>query len=211
MNRCVTDVSGLRVTHVSGCAPGEVALEPPVQLLPAAPLPPTAAAPTLAPPKPPRSEVVPLTADLRRLHLTVPRRLLEKLEAARDALSHAMPGASIEDVLEKGLDLILERQAKRRGLTERPLAVPRPSANPDHIPAHVRAAVWKRDGGRCQARLPSGELCGSTHQVELDHIEARALGGPSTVDNLRCACRQHNLGAARLVFGDEWMDQFCGP
>jgi hypothetical protein len=31
--------------------------------------------------------VEPLTADLRRLHLTVSKRFLEKLEAARDALS----------------------------------------------------------------------------------------------------------------------------
>jgi hypothetical protein len=31
----------------------------------------------------------PLTGDLFRMHLTVPKRLKEKLEAARDALSHS--------------------------------------------------------------------------------------------------------------------------
>jgi hypothetical protein len=36
-------------------------------------------------------EVEPLTADLRRYHLTVSRRFLEKLSAARDALSHSHP------------------------------------------------------------------------------------------------------------------------
>jgi hypothetical protein len=45
--------------------------------------------------KPPVVE--PLTADLRRYHLTVSKRFLAKLEAARDALSHAKPGATDEE------------------------------------------------------------------------------------------------------------------
>jgi 5-methylcytosine-specific restriction endonuclease McrA len=188
--------------------PVELELAAPTPLLPTAPLPPAAPAPTSAP-QAPRSEVVPLTADLRRLHLTVPRRLLEKLDAARDALSHAMPGASIEDVLEKGLDLILERQAKRRGLTDKP-AKARP-CNPGHVPARVRAAVWKRDQGRCQWRLDSGAHCGSTYRVELDHIVPEARGGAPTEGNLRCLCERHNKEAARQVFGEEWMLQFCRP
>src|SRR5574341_1683314 len=40
-------------------------------------------------PLPPRSTAEPLTAHLRRLHVTVSKRFLEKLEAARDALSHS--------------------------------------------------------------------------------------------------------------------------
>jgi hypothetical protein len=38
---------------------------------------------------PARDEIEPLDAELRRLHVTVPRRLLERLQAARDARSHA--------------------------------------------------------------------------------------------------------------------------
>jgi hypothetical protein len=45
---------------------------------------------------------VPLTEDLRRLHVTVSRRLLAKLDAARDALSHSHPGATTESILEAG-------------------------------------------------------------------------------------------------------------
>jgi hypothetical protein len=77
---------------------------------------------TLAPA--PRSERVfleePMTAGLSRVHLTVPRRLLQKLEAARDALSHSLAGATEAEILEAGLDLLLERQAKRRGLVKNP-------------------------------------------------------------------------------------------
>jgi hypothetical protein len=55
---------------------------------------------------PARTVVEPKTADLSRLHVTVSRRLLDKLAAARDALSHSHPGASEETLLEVGLDLI---------------------------------------------------------------------------------------------------------
>jgi hypothetical protein len=58
-----------------------------------------------------RNTVEPLTAELSRLHVTVSRRFLEKLQAARDALSHSHPGASQEELLEAGLDLLLEKVA----------------------------------------------------------------------------------------------------
>lgn len=46
-----------------------------------------------------RDVAEPLSADLRRLHVTVSRRCLAKLEEARSALSHSHPGASAEEVL----------------------------------------------------------------------------------------------------------------
>ncbi len=153
--------------------------------------------------------VEPLTAAESRLHVTVSRRFLEKLEAARDALSHSHPDAGLEEILEAGLDLLLERSAKRKGLVKKPRTVPPPSADPDYVPAHVRRAVWKRDGGKCQWPLDSGGVCGSTRRVELDHTIARALGGPPTILNLRGLCRAHNLLAARQVFGDACMDRYA--
>jgi hypothetical protein len=197
--------------HVPGGARGQVGIEA-VHLDEPRPPAPSATAENVraAPPaQAPRAVAVPLTADLRRLHLTVSKRLLDKLDAARDALAHAMPGASVEEILEKGLDLVLDQAAKRRGLTSKP-AKPRPCKE-DHVPARVRAAVWRRDQGRCQWPIQSGGICGSTHRVELDHISPQAQGGPSTEVNLRCLCDRHNQEAARRVFGEEWMLQFCRP
>jgi hypothetical protein len=103
---------------------------------------------SLPQPKPERTVVEPVTADLRRLHITVRRGVLEKLAAARDALSHSMPGATDDEIIEAGLDLILAQQAKRKGLVVRPRKEPPPSKG-DGIPAHVKRAVWVRDGGCC--------------------------------------------------------------
>ncbi|HEX9242878.1 MAG TPA: HNH endonuclease signature motif containing protein [Anaeromyxobacter sp.] len=151
--------------------------------------------------------VEPKTAELSRVHITVSREFLRKLDAARDALSHSHPGATEQTILEAGLDLLLERHTKRKGLVEKPRREP-PPAKPDHVPAHVKRAVWKRDGGRCQWPLDGGGICGSTHQVELDHVMPRGRGGPPTVENTRCLCKFHNQLAARQVYGDAWMDRF---
>jgi len=54
---------------------------------------------------------------VRRLHITVSRRFLDKLAAARDALSHTLPEAGTEAVLEAALDL-LEKSDRRKGLVK---------------------------------------------------------------------------------------------
>src|SRR5512133_481431 len=170
--------------------------------------------PTLLAPAPaPRSSTEPLTADLRRLHVTVSKRFTEKLEAARDALSHSHPGADVEAILEAGLDLLIERAAKRKGLVKRPRPAPVPAAaaegaNPRRVPAAVRREVFLRDEGRCPWPLAEGGICGSTHRVELDHVVPVGRGGKATASNARVLCAFHNQSAAREVYGDEWMDKF---
>jgi hypothetical protein len=151
----------------------------------------------------------PLTAELCRLHITVSRRFLVKLDAARAGQSHAQAGATAGEVIETALDLLLDHQAKRRGASTRPQANPRASG-PNHLPAAVRRAVWERDKGKCQWPRHDGKRCDSTHQLEVDHVVPRALGGPNTVDNCRLLCRIHNDLAARLTYGNDWMDQFTG-
>jgi hypothetical protein len=146
--------------------------------------------------------------------VTVSKRFLEKLEAAKDALSHSHPGADVEAILEAGLDALIEQAAKRKGLVKRPRMGGTPKAaerNSRYVPAAVRREVWQRDEGRCQWEMAGGGICGSSHQCELDHVVPYARGGKATVDGLRVLCRTHNDLAARQAYGDEWMDAFTGP
>ena len=99
---------------------------------------PTPPDPVVASELAPAMSVEPLTATVRRVHLTVSAAFLEKLEAARLALSHSMPGASEEDVLTAGLDLLLARDAKQKGLVEKPR--PALSSAPHAGPAAAGAA-----------------------------------------------------------------------
>src|SRR5215207_7083640 len=151
--------------------------------------------------------VEPLTADLRRYHVTVSKRFLAKLEGARAALSHSKPGATPEEILEAGLDLLLAQSAKRKAIASKPRKTP-PLSTTDRVPAHVKRAVWVRDGGRCQFPLASGGVCGSTNRVQLGHLTALARGGPPTVENLRCECAFHNQQQADRDFGKAFMDGF---
>jgi hypothetical protein len=165
-----------------------------------------------APTPAPHSDAQPLTADLRRLHVTVSKRFMQKLEAAREALSHSHAGADVETILEAGLDLLIERAAKRRGLVTKARTQPDPAADgdgdPRRIPASVRREVFLRDDGCCQWPTAGGGICGSRHRVELDHILPVGRGGRPTVSNLRILCDFHNDLAARQVYGGAFMDRF---
>jgi hypothetical protein len=184
--------------------PGEPARQVPVEapvVLPSAPI--------------PEDGVEPLNAELARLHVTVTRRLLGKLEAAKDALGHACPDGTNAEIIERGLDLVLAQHAKRHGLVGKPLKKPRPrrervpgDKKREIIPAEVKREVWLRAGGRCEFRFESGERCDCTLRLEHDHVPPLALGGKSTVENVRLTCRAHNQLAARRVFGNALMDRY---
>jgi hypothetical protein len=147
-----------------------------------------------------------------RIHVSVSPAFLEKLEAARLALSHSLPGASDEDVLSAGLDLVLERDAKRKGLVEHPrTSPPAEQATPgaSYVPAAVRREVWHRDGGCCQWKLDSGGVCGSRVRLQFDHVIMRVDGGRPIAAHLRLLCGAHNLLAARQRLGDRVMNRYC--
>src|SRR2546421_13029803 len=76
-------------------------------------------------------------------------------------------------------------------------AKPRPrsghsSKDPRHIPAHVKRAVWKRDGGRCTHVDEKGHRCAERKFLEYDHEEPVARGGEATVKGVRLRCHAHN-------------------
>jgi len=47
-------------------------------------------------------------------------------------------------------------------------------------------------GHQCQYKLRDGKICGSTYQLQIDHIFPKALGGSDDIHNLRILCRTHN-------------------
>lgn len=83
-----------------------------------------------------------------------------------------------------------------------------PPPESDHIPAGIRRAVWERDGGCCQWKLANGEKCGARYRLQFDHIEPRAMGGKTTVANVRLLCQRHNLLAAGQAFGEKLMRRY---
>jgi hypothetical protein len=184
---------------------------------------------TRIPPLPP--EVVkPLTPELRRLNVTVTADFIAELEQVRVALSHQYPDGNFEQVVREAFKLVLERDRKRKALTERPRPVidrprpvserprpvtdrPRPQTdtpceNDRYVPAAVKRAVWERDKGRCTWPMGDGAMCGATHRLEFDHDLEVALGGKPTIGNVRLLCKSHNLMKAEQHLGRTFMAKF---
>jgi hypothetical protein len=142
----------------------------------------------------PRTVVEPLTRQETRMHVTVSPAFMTLLKKARAGQSHVQPGATDEQVLTAALELLIEKQEKRKA----------------SVPAKVKREVRVRDGGKCQWPVVGGGVCGSTVRLDVDHLAPRGKGGPSTVANCRILCKPHNLEAARQVYGDPHMDLFTG-
>jgi 5-methylcytosine-specific restriction endonuclease McrA len=138
----------------------------------------------------------------------------EDLETLRCLLSHKVPDGNLTAVLREAVRCAIDKHGKRRGAVkpERPRkpAAPRPRrpGKREPVPVEVKRAAFERDGGRCTYVSPDGRRCDSRWQLELDHVEAAALGGGPAIDNLRLRCKVHNRLHAEETFGPEHMDRF---
>ncbi|MBT8495739.1 MAG: HNH endonuclease, partial [Deltaproteobacteria bacterium] len=67
--------------------------------------------------------------------------------------------------------------------------------------------VHDRDGGQCTFRDESGRRCSERTGLHFDHVVPHALGGESTVDNLRLRCGPHNQLHAEQCFGPLFVER----
>jgi 5-methylcytosine-specific restriction endonuclease McrA len=128
----------------------------------------------------------------------------EKLQHAHELLGHSVRANDDRTVIERALDLLIERETKRKYGAGRPCRA-HGSDRTRHIPAAVRKAIYERDGGRCTFVGAEGQRCGSRMHLEFDHVVPWAMGGASTEANLRLRCRTHNQWEAKRAFGAEFI------
>jgi len=206
---------------------------PSAAALPLAPRPPEVAAARgdapgapVVPPTPARAEarptVRPVAADTYSLRVTIDAALKRDLDQLTELLSHKVPNGDLAAVLHEAVRCAIDRHGKRKGAVEpahertrkspadadRVTAIGKPKKVRQPIAAEVRRQVWRRDEGCCAWIGPDGRRCGSKWRLELDHIHPAALGGPSTLDNMRVLCRAHNSFHAEHTFGCAHMAQF---
>jgi hypothetical protein len=155
----------------------------------------------------PAPQLQPLSESRYRIQLTASATLRDKLEHARALMSHQNPSGDLAIVVEKALDLLVEKLEKTQlGKTERPRAARAP-AKPAYVTRAARREVARRDGASCSFVSKDGERCSSREFLELDHRVPRALGGTGDATNLRWLCRAHNRHAAEQVFGREHVEE----
>ena len=136
-----------------------------------------------------------------------------KLGRVKDLLAHAVPSGDLSEIFDRALDALLSKlETRKHGSVRRPgpaepseRIAPAVAPRSRGIPAHVRRAVWERDGGRCTFVSESGHRCAARRGLEYDHVVPFARGGVSTVDGLRLRCRAHNQYEAEQAFGADFM------
>lgn len=188
----------------------------------------TSATPGPANSRGPAPKIEPLSHDRFLLRVSLTETGHESLRRAQGLMRHSLPNGDLVAVVERALQLLVEhlerrkfakmtrsesprsessRSAASRAKSSRsksPRSPPLHSASRDsssrHLPASVRRAVWKRDGGRCAFIGPHGR-CSESGRLEFHHLVPFARGGAATASNIALRCRAHNAYEGELCFG----------
>jgi 5-methylcytosine-specific restriction endonuclease McrA len=150
-----------------------------------------------------RPVVAPLAPDRYKVQFTVGRETYDKLRRAQDLMRHAVPNGDPAVVFDRALTVLLTDLEKAKvASTSRP-GHRRPStAGSRYIPAEVKRAVWKRDGGQCAFKGRRGR-CTETGFLEFHHLRPFAVGGIAEEANIELRCAAHNQYEADLFVGPQ--------
>ena len=160
----------------------------PVQVVPEAPRP----VPRMSP-----SILEPARPEVFNFRFAADREFKEKFERLAEVLGVENPLLRMSEVLEKALDIALDKKdlkrkrARRLERKSKSGDKPRPgkvSARSRYIPSEDRERVHDRAGYRCEYRGPDGTRCRARTGVEIEHLRAFALNGSHAERNLRLHC-----------------------
>ena len=135
--------------------------------------------------------------------LIISEELHEKIEKLKSLKGHEKKDFAV--ILEELVDNEFKKiDPMTRRLNTRKQAAPAQELSKNHsryVSARDKSEVWKTHEGRCAFKDPlTGKRCEGTRYLEIDHIFPFALGGPTTKDNLRLLCSNHNQLEALKFF-----------
>jgi len=154
----------------------------------------------------------PLAPRRYKLEVTIGEETQAKLSQLQDLLAHTVPNGDPAVIVERALDVLLEQTLKTKAaVTERPRKRSgKTKGRQRRVPAALRRAVWKRDGGCCAFVATDGRRCDETRCLEFAHLEPWAKGGEHSVDNIALRCRGHNHYEAVRDYGELFMAEKRG-
>jgi hypothetical protein len=149
-----------------------------------------------------RASSTPLSPGRYKLELTAGQALHDKLQQLKNLLRHQVPDGDLAIIVERAVDLLLDKTVKQRFAQTRAPRKPRAiKPNSRYIPRAVMREVHRRDAGQCTFVSPDGKRCSERGFLEFHHQVPYGRGGEATAENLRLACRAHNALFAQRDFG----------
>jgi HNH endonuclease len=169
-------------------------------------VPPVASLPLVvaSPPAPSarRPVVSPLAPDRYEIRFTASAQTRKKLRLAQDLLRHAIPTGDLAEVIDRALTTLLEDLARKKfAATKRPRVSRGTAPGSRDVAAKVRRAVGIRDDGACTFVSKSGRRCNARAFIEFHHVDPHAVGGETSVGNIRLLCRAHNAYESERYYG----------
>jgi hypothetical protein len=158
-----------------------------------------------------RPRVEPLSAERYRIEFTASAEFHAKLEKAKQLLSHALPSGDLEQLFERALDELINREVARRMGTGKPRKPRALRVGSRHVPLEVARQVWERDGAQCSFVDAEGRRCKERRFLTLEHDQPFALSGQPTVENISLLCSAHNAHTARRAFGEAFIAEKRAP
>ncbi len=155
-------------------------------------------------PRPARApDPAPLAPRRYKLTVTIDEETHGELAQLQDLLAHQIPDGDPAAIVKKAFSLLLgETLKKKAAITDAPRAGrTRAKKRTRAIPAAIRRAVWKRDGGKCTFVGEGGKVCGATRKLEYAHLEPWGMGGEHAVETMALRCRGHNAYEAVRDYG----------
>ena len=154
----------------------------------------------------PRKEVIKeVSAQEVRLHLTLKKSTVDKMNRLKGLLAHQNANLSTEELLNDVLDEAIAKTEKKKfakvETTEGKTIKQTQHKNPRYIPATIKRQIYDRAATRCQN-------CQSLFALEIDHLQALGKGGGSDVNNLRLLCRSCNARSAIKDYGLDFMEKY---
>ncbi|MBK7581263.1 MAG: hypothetical protein IPI67_13745 [Myxococcales bacterium] len=104
-------------------------------------------------PTPSRARIEPLSPTSYRVELTVSAELYEKLQQARNLLSHALPSGDLAALFERAIDQLLEVERRRRTGANQPRQRRAQKPGSRHVPVDVKRRSWIETRTRARGRV----------------------------------------------------------
>ena len=168
-----------------------------------------------APPLEPKSSptiLQPAKPDAFNFRFSADRDFKDKFERLAEVLGVENTQKHMADILEKALDIALEkkdpqkklaRRKNRKKTKSRLNEIPKNDepAKSRYIPSEVSERVHARANYECEYRAPDGRRCSARTGLQIEHVRPFGIYRSNDERFLQLLCARHNGLAAERVYG----------